>query len=227
MTTAPTTIDAPGALTAADARRLLRLNVVVGLAHLAQAMLILLLAKPASLPVGVSYLTGPPGSGDYGGPASLFDLRIDLAVAAFLLLAAIDHLAVASRWARRGSASNLQRCTNPENPDWPNYGGRGICVHGEWVKDPSAFFDHIGPRPAPGMSINRVDNDRDYVPGNVEWATPKQQQQNTRQTVVVELDGERVSFAEAARRRGVPLSTAAARRDRGLSVEAELGLGVS
>jgi Heliorhodopsin len=96
MTAAPTTTDAAGALTATDARRLLRLNVAVGLTHLVQAALILLLAKPASLPVGVSYLTGPPGSGDYGGPASLFDVRIDLAVAAFLLLAAIDHLAVAS-----------------------------------------------------------------------------------------------------------------------------------
>lgn len=113
MTTARTTTEAAGALATGDARRLVRMNVFVGLAHLAQAVLILLLAKPASLPVDVRYLTEPPGSGDYGGPASLFDLRIDLAVAAFLLLAAVDHLAVAGPWARRWYVSNVARGINP------------------------------------------------------------------------------------------------------------------
>jgi hypothetical protein len=113
MTTARITTEAASALAAGDARRLVRTNVFVGLAHLAQAVLILLLAKPASLPVQISYLTGPPGSGDYGGPASLFELRIDLAVAAFLLLAAVDHLAVASPWARRWYVNNVARGINP------------------------------------------------------------------------------------------------------------------
>ena len=113
MTTAPASAVVATALSAGDARRLVRLNVVVGLAHFVQAVLILVLAKPSSLPVGVSYLTGPPGSGDYGGPASLFDLRIDLAVAAFLLLAAIDHLAVASPWARHWYEGNVARGINP------------------------------------------------------------------------------------------------------------------
>jgi hypothetical protein len=113
MTSARTTTEAAGALATGDARRLVRMNIFVGLAHLAQAVLILVLAKPASLPVDVSYLTGPPGSGDYGGPASLFDLRIDFAVAAFLLLAAVDHLAVASPWARRWYVSNVRRGINP------------------------------------------------------------------------------------------------------------------
>jgi len=103
----------PPQLPAGAARRLVRLNVVVGLLHLAQAVLILVLAKPASLPVGVTYLTGPPGAGDYGGPASLFDLRIDLAVAAFLVLAAIDHLVVVSPWARRWYEGNVARGINP------------------------------------------------------------------------------------------------------------------
>jgi hypothetical protein len=96
-----------------DARRVVRLNVIVGLLHLLQAGLILVLAKPASLPVNVSYLTGPPGAGKYGGPANLFNLRIDLAVAAFLLLAAIDHLVVVSPWARRWYLGNVARGINP------------------------------------------------------------------------------------------------------------------
>ena len=77
-----------------------RLNVGVGLAHAAQAVAILALAGAAALPVDVSYLAGPPGSGDYGGPTNLFDLRIDVAVALFLLLAAVDHIAVATPAAR-------------------------------------------------------------------------------------------------------------------------------
>ena len=92
---------------------LLRLNVGVGLAHTAQAVTILALAGAASLPVDVTYLVGPPGSGDYGGPANLFDLRIDLAVVLFLLLAAVDHLTVASPPARRWYERNVARGINP------------------------------------------------------------------------------------------------------------------
>ena len=91
----------------------MRLNVIVGLAHLAQAVLIVVLAKAASLPVNVRYMTGPPGAGRYGGPAQLFDLRIDLAVAAFLLLAAADHLIVVSPRLRPWYLANVSRGVNP------------------------------------------------------------------------------------------------------------------
>jgi len=90
-----------------------RLNVLVGLLHLAQATLILLLAKPASLPVNLTYMTGPPGEGRYGGPTELFQLRIDIAVALFLALAAIDHLGVASPRARSWYQANVARGINP------------------------------------------------------------------------------------------------------------------
>jgi hypothetical protein len=89
-----------------------RWNLGVGTAHLAQAVAILLLAGAASLPVSVGYLTGPPGAGEYGGPQLLFDLRIDVAVAAFLLLAAIDHLSVGT-WGRRWYERQVVRGINP------------------------------------------------------------------------------------------------------------------
>lgn len=92
--------------------RLRRWNIGVGGAHLAQGVAILLLAGAASLPVSVEYLTGPPGSGRYGGPSLLFDLRIDLAVAAFLFLAAIDHLSVGT-WARRWYERQVSHGINP------------------------------------------------------------------------------------------------------------------
>ena len=101
------------ALPAEPARRLVRLNVIVGLTHLAQAVAILLLAKPVSLPVNISYLTGPPGAGGYGGPAQLFDVRIDIAVAAFLLLAAIDHLLVVGPRVRPWYLRNVAQGINP------------------------------------------------------------------------------------------------------------------
>ena len=92
--------------------RLRRWNLGVGGAHLAQGAAILLLAGAASLPVSVEYLTGPPGAGRYGGPSLVFDLRIDVAVAAFLFLAAVDHLSVAT-WARGWYERQVCRGINP------------------------------------------------------------------------------------------------------------------
>ncbi|HEU4599309.1 MAG TPA: hypothetical protein VFS26_06145, partial [Solirubrobacterales bacterium] len=92
--------------------RLRRWNVGVGVAHLLQGVAILVLASAASLPVSVTYMTGPPGADSYGGPSTLFELRIDVAVAAFLFLAAIDHLSVGS-WARRWYERQVARGVNP------------------------------------------------------------------------------------------------------------------
>jgi hypothetical protein len=93
-------------------RTLRRWNVVVGLAHALQAIAILALAQDVTLPVTASFLEGPPGSGDRGGPVTLFALPVGPAVAAFLLLAAVDHLVVAgpaAGWYER----NLRREQNP------------------------------------------------------------------------------------------------------------------
>ena len=95
------------------AGRLIPLNVLVGVAHLVQAVLIVAFAAPVTLPIDVSYLAGPPGSGDFAGPVTLIELRIDLAVAAFLALAAVDHLTVASPWAKRWYLGNVARGVNP------------------------------------------------------------------------------------------------------------------
>ncbi len=95
-----------------DTGGLRRWNLAVGGLHAVQAVAIAVLATGVSLPVTTSYLTGPPGAGQYGGPAELLNLRIDLAVAAFLALAAIDHLAVAGPlrgWYER----NIARGVNP------------------------------------------------------------------------------------------------------------------
>jgi hypothetical protein len=102
----------PRPLDPGAAARLRRLNIGVGTIHALQAVLLLALAAAASLPVTASFLTGPPGQGDYGA-ADLGSVRIDWLVAAFLLLAAVDHLTVSSGRPRRWYEANVARGINP------------------------------------------------------------------------------------------------------------------
>lgn len=78
----------------------------------------------------------------------------------------------------------VSRCTNPKDVSYARYGGRGITVTPEWVDDPRAFCEwvdeHLGDCP-PGHSLDRVDNDGPYEPGNLRWATPQQQVDNQRE----------------------------------------------
>lgn len=70
------------------------------------------------------------------------------------------------------------RCTNPKDAAWCDYGGRGIKFKFSSFDE---FFDHLGPRPF-RKSIDRIDNDGHYEPGNVRWATQTEQARNTRRT---------------------------------------------
>jgi len=74
----------------------------------------------------------------------------------------------------------IKRCENQNNRAYVDYGGRGITVCPEWRLSFQAFYEHIGPRPAPDLSVDRIDNDRGYEPGNVRWATRKEQANNKR-----------------------------------------------
>jgi hypothetical protein len=75
-------------------------------------------------------------------------------------------------------SSMIQRCTKPTNTKWHNYGGRGIRVCDRWRNSFEAFLEGMGPRPSPSHSIDRIDNDSNYEPGNCRWATPKEQRAN-------------------------------------------------
>lgn len=73
----------------------------------------------------------------------------------------------------------VQRCTNPKNRKFPAYGGRGISVHPSWLKFEN-FIKDMGSRPSRNLSIDRINNDGNYEPGNCRWATPKEQSANQR-----------------------------------------------
>jgi hypothetical protein len=73
-----------------------------------------------------------------------------------------------------------QRCYNRKHAGWKNYGARGIKVCARWKRSFTAFLEDIGRRPSPRHSIDRVNNDGNYRPGNCRWATARMQLLNSR-----------------------------------------------
>lgn len=90
------------------------------------------------------------------------------------------------------------RCYNPNSPSYENYGGRGIGMCDEWRSDFVKFYDYIGKAPSPDHSIDRINNNGNYEPGNVRWATKTEQAQNRRmrKNTGLTIDGETKTVLE-------------------------------
>ncbi len=96
----------------------------------------------------------------------------------------------------------MQRCGNPKSTVFKNYGGRGIAVCERW-KSFENFAADVGKPPTPKHSLDRINNEGDYEPSNVRWATKIEQCNNTRRTRFLELNGERKSLMQWSRDLGV------------------------
>ena len=103
----------------------------------------------------------------------------------------------------------LSRCFNPNVERYPLYGGRGITVCERWRGEGGYenFIADLGYRPSATASLERQDNDGDYEPGNVRWATRKDQARNKASTRWVTYQGQQMSLAELAETLGLSQST--------------------
>lgn len=123
-----------------------------------------------------------------------------------------------------------QRCFNPNDAGYNDYGGRGITICDGWALFEN-FQADIGPRPSSNYSIDRIDNDGHYSCGkcqqcisngwplNLRWATPKQQSNNTRRNVRLTKGNKTLTLTEWALELGVSGGTLNWRHSQGLSDE--------
>ncbi len=110
----------------------------------------------------------------------------------------------------------VDRCTNPARKDFHRYGGRGVSICPEWL-DLETFAAAVGDRPSRRHSLDRIDNEQGYQPGNVRWATPSEQSRNTRRNY---FPGQ--SSIEVCKIAGVNPGTFRNRVSKGWSIEEAL-----
>lgn len=116
-------------------------------------------------------------------------------------------------------ASMKARCINVRNKRFARYGGRGIAVHADWMNDFSKFLADMGCRPSPLHTIERIDNNRNYEPGNCRWATKKEQALNTSRNRRIVVGGREATLGEWAGVTAVKRETIARRLNAGWSPE--------
>lgn len=114
------------------------------------------------------------------------------------------------------------RCFNPHANNYHLYGGRGITMCEAWRTSFGAFLADVGPRPSPRHSIDRIDNDGDYEPTNVRWATHEEQGRNKRTNRLITFRGETHPLVVWANKIGLTTAVLKGRLYEGWSVERAL-----
>ena len=103
--------------------------------------------------------------------------------------------------------SMRQRCNDKNHSNWPRYGGRGIGVCDRWVNSFEKFLEDMGPRPASGYSIDRIDPDGWYTPKNCRWASFADQQNNKLGNLTIKIAQDVFTATQLAIKIGVPART--------------------
>ncbi len=112
--------------------------------------------------------------------------------------------------------SMRSRCSNAKNTMFHLYGGRGISVCAQWMRSFDCFIRDIGPRPSPAHSLDRFPNQNgNYEPCNVRWATAKEQSRNTRSNRMLTFFGKTMTAIEWSEHTGVKFATLMTRLHRG------------
>lgn len=88
------------------------------------------------------------------------------------------------------------RCNNPNNPSYKDYGARGITVCKEWNESFEAFFEDMSSNYKDNLSIDRIDNNKGYYKENCRWATRKEQNLNTRQNKYIDTPLGRLALSQ-------------------------------
>jgi hypothetical protein len=101
----------------------------------------------------------------------------------------------------------VARCHDPNNRDYPKYGGRGILVYEEWRNNFETFLRDNGVRPLE-KTLERKDNNGPYSPENCTWATHREQTRNRSNTIFLRHQGQRLTLAELANQIGVTYAQA-------------------
>lgn len=109
----------------------------------------------------------------------------------------------------------VQRCTNPNNPAFSSYGGRGVKIDEAWRLSFTTFCRDVGNRPFPTHTLDRIDNDGHYAPGNVRWASRTEQARNRRSNRLITANGMTKTLAEWISLSGLSASTVERRLKRG------------
>ena len=104
-----------------------------------------------------------------------------------------------------------QRCLNPNDKDWKNYGGRGVTVCDRWSESFEGFLEDMGPTYEKGLTLDRVDNNGPYAPDNCRWATVKQQSSNKRTNVCIQTPLGQMTVSQAAEQYDLKVVTLHAR----------------
>lgn len=120
----------------------------------------------------------------------------------------------------------MSRCYKENNKSYRDYGARGIMVYEPW-HDYETFLAAVGEKPSVNHSIERLNNNANYEPGNVVWAVRKQQNNNTRKNVRIELNGRTQTMAQWCEELNLPYGTIQARRASGWSDEDALTTPIS
>lgn len=107
----------------------------------------------------------------------------------------------------------VQRCTNPKNKHYSDYGGRGIRICARWKNSFQAFLEDMGEKPI-GTSIERANNSGHYEVGNCYWASPIRQANNKRNNRVIAYRGRKQTLTEWARELGLGVATLAERLEK-------------